>query len=276
MTSFIRLVLAGLAVLHSIVSIPAASAGETIRVNGTGSGLVLMKPLLAAFQKEQGGISFSMEKSLGSSASIKATAKNALDLAVSGRPLKPAESAEGLAQQEYGKIPFAVVTNRKVEVNGLTLNELVAMYAGQTAKWPGGELMRVVLRPNEDIDSKLLRSLSPEMDRAVTVAQGRKDMLLGMTDNDAFECVKKTEGAVGMLALSLPLSEPNAVNVVRMNGVQPTVANLAAGKYPYAKSLHLITRRETTPAVASFMKFLGSRKGRAVAAKYGLLYTGAK
>lgn len=265
-----------LAALSLLSSVPAALAADTIRLNGTGSGLVLMKPLIAAFQKENNGVSFDLEKSLGSSASIKAVAKNALDLAVSGRPLKPAESQEGLVQQEYGRMPFVVVTNKQVRVDNLTLKELAAMFAGQTAKWPDGELVRVVLRPNEDVDSKLTRALSPEMDRALTAAQGRQDMLLGLTDNDAFENVKKTRGALGMLSLSLPLSEPGAVNVVRLNGVEPTVAGLASGKYPYAKSLYLIAPKTPGEAVSRFIKFLGSRKGRALAAKYGLVYTGTK
>ncbi|GFO63032.1 PstS family phosphate ABC transporter substrate-binding protein [Geomonas paludis] len=262
-------------VLSLLASITAASA-ETIRINGTGSGLVLMKPLVAAFHKDNKGVTFDLEKSLGSSASIKAVARNALDLAVSGRPLKPEESAEGLVLQEYGKTPFVVVTNKQVLVDNLTLKELAAMYAGQTVKWPDGELVRVVLRPNEDVDSKLTRSMSPEMDRALTVAQGRKDMLLGVTDNDAFENVRKTKGALGMLSLSLPVSEPGAVNVVRLNGVQPTVANLAGGKYPYAKTLYLVTRKDAGAAVAKFLKFLESRKGRTLAAKHGLVYSGAK
>lgn len=275
MRTFMKAALAW-AALTLFVDIPAVSGAENIRINGTGSALVLMKPLLAAYQKENRGVSFDMEKSLGSSASIKAVSKRALDLAVSGRPLKPAERAEGLVQQEYGKIPFVVVTHKQVRVDNVTMRELAALYGGQTAKWPGGELVRVVLRPNEDVDSKLLRALSPEMDRAVTVAQGRKDMLLGLTDNDAFDSVKRTEGALGMLALSLPLSEPNAVNVLRLNGVEPTVANLAAGKYPHGKSLYLITRNDTGPSVANFVKFLASKKGRALAAKHGLVYTGAK
>jgi phosphate transport system substrate-binding protein len=276
MQALMKASLAVLALLSPYVSIPSASAMETVRINGTGSALVVMKPLMAAFQKENRGVSFDMEKSLGSSASIKAVGKHALDLAVSGRPLKPAEIAEGLTQQEYGKMPFAVVANKRVRVANVTLDDLVALYSGQTAKWPDGEMVRVVMRPNEDVDSKLTRSISPAMDRALTEAQGRKDMLLGITDNDAFESVKKTQGAVGMLALSLVLAEPSTVNVLRLNGVQPSVANISAGKYPYVKHLYLITKKGLPPAAANFVKFLGSPKGRAIAAKYGLLYTGAK
>ncbi|MBJ6799576.1 PstS family phosphate ABC transporter substrate-binding protein [Geomonas propionica] len=276
MASFVKAALAVTAVLATFVSPPTSSAAETLRINGTGAGLVVVKPLAEAFQKENRGIVIEMEKSLGSSAAIKAVSRNALDLAISGRTLKPAESAEGLVQQEWGKTPMAVLANRGVRSKGVTLKELAAMYAGSSAKWPGGELVRVVLRPNEDTDTKLTRSMSPEMDRGVGAAQGRKDMLLGITDNEAFESLKKTEGAVAVMALSLALAEPNSVNVLKLDGVLPSVANAASGKYRFVKDMHLVMRKDAPAAVAKFVKFLNSKKGRSIAAKYGLVVPGTK
>ena len=268
-----RALWAALAVLSPLVSLGAASAQDVVRINGTGSGVVLMEPLIEAFKKENKNLRFEMQKSLGSSASLKAVARNALDIAISGRPLKPAESAEGLVSFEYGKSPFAVLTNRQTKLNDVTLNELVAMYGGKTPRWPNGGFVRVVLRPNEDTDTNILRSISPEMDQAVTAAQARKDMLLGITDQEAFEFVKKTEGAIAFMALTMPLSEPGSVNVSRLNGWQPSVATLGAGKYPYVKSFYVVTRKDISPAADKFIKFLTSKKGRALAAKYGVLAT---
>ncbi|QXE87228.1 substrate-binding domain-containing protein [Geomonas nitrogeniifigens] len=276
MPSFVQAALAVVAVLSPLVFPPASSAAETLRINGTGSGLVVVKPLTAAFQKENRGCVVVMEKSLGSSAAIKAVSRNALDLAVSSRPLKPAESVEGLVQQEWGRTPMAVLANRGVRASGVTLKELAAMYAGSSAKWPGGELVRVVLRPVEDTDTKLTRSLSPEMDRGGAAAHARKDMLVGITDNETFDSVKKTEGAVAVMALTLALSEPNAVSVLKLDGVQPSVATLATGRYRHLKEMYLVTRKDAPASVTKFIKFLYSKKGRAVAAKHGLLITEAK
>ncbi|WP_224984737.1 substrate-binding domain-containing protein [Geomonas agri] len=276
MASFVKAAFVVMAVLATLASPPSSSAAETIRINGTGAGLVVVKPLAAAFQKENRGIVIEMEKSLGSSAAIKALSRNALDLAISGRPLKPAEIAEGLVQQQWGQAPFAVLANRHVRASGVNLHELAAMYAGSNAKWPGGETVRVVLRPNEDVDTKLTRAMSLEMDRGVSAAQARKDMLVGITDNEGFELVKKTEGAVAVMSLSLALFEPNSVNVLKLDGVQPSVATLASGKYRFVKEMQLVTRKDAPAAVAKFIKFLESKKGRALSAKYGLLVTGAK
>lgn len=253
-----------------------ASAQEIVRISGTGAGVALMGPLVRAFEKENNGIKVHIEKSLGSAASIKAVGKHALDLAVSGRPLKPAESAEGLVQLEYGKSPFVLVSHAGTRESNIPLKEVIGMYSGKIPKWPNGDYVRVVLRPNEDVDTKLMRAISPEMDLAVTAAQARKDMLLGITDNEAFEALKRTPGTLAFLALTIPLSQPGSVKVLRLDGVQGSITTLAGGKYPYAKPLYLMTRKESLPATEKFVKYLYSNKGKSLAVRHGLLPNGVK
>ncbi len=271
-----RFVPIALALCLSLFGGQAASAQEIVRISGTGAGVALMGPIIEAFEKENRGVRVHLEKSLGSSASIKAVSKNALDIAISGRSLKPAESAEGLVQLDYGKTPFVLVTNARSRETNITLNEVAGMFSGKIPKWSNGDYVRVVLRPNEDTDTKIIRSISPEMDLAVTAAQARKDMLLGITDNEAFDAVKKTPGTLAFMALSLPLSQPDGVKVLRLDGIQGSVATLAKGKYPYAKPLYLVARKGGTPAVEKFVKFLNSKKGKLLAARHGLLSTGTK
>jgi phosphate transport system substrate-binding protein len=254
----------------------AAPAQEIVRISGTGAGVALMVPLVEVFEKENKGIKVHLEKSLGSTASIKATVKSALDLAISGRPLKPAESAEGLVQLEYGKSPFVVVTNAGTKQSNISLKEVIDMYSGKIPKWPNGDYVRVVLRPNEDVDTNLVRAISPDMDMAVTAAQARKDMLLAITDNEGFDALKRTPGTIAFLALTLPLSQPGSVKVLRLDGMQGSVTTLAGGKYPYVKPLYLVTRKESSAATEKFVKFLYSKKGKSLAVKHGLLPTGIK
>lgn len=260
-----------LALIATLISFSTASAEEVVRINGTGAGLVLAKPLIAAFQKQNRGIGFQMEKSLGSAASLKAVAHGAIDIAIAGRALKPHEMVPQLSWVQYGRTPYAVVTNGTTKVKNVTSAELAAMFSGTIATWPNGELVRVILRPKEDIDTKVLRQLSPEMDQAVTAAHARKDMLLGITDQEAFEFLKKTQGSAGFVPLAMPLSEPGTANVASFNGVEPTLANLASGKYPHAKDIYLVTRKDAPPAVRKFVEFMNSRKGAAIARKAGFL-----
>lgn len=248
----------------------AALCEETVRINGTGAGLVVMKPLIKAFRKSHPNVRFEMERSLGSAAALKAVMAGAIDIAVAGRPLKP-EEAQRLQASEYGKIPYAVTTHRGVKVKNVTTSELAAMYSGKQAAWPDGEFVRVVLRPLEDADTKILRTLSPEMDAATTAAHARKDMVMGITDQEAFENIKKIHGAVCFTPLAMALSEPGSVNVADFNGVAPTVSNLASGKYPHFKSISIVLREGAPAAAKEFAAFINSGKGTAIARKAGLL-----
>ena len=264
------------AFLATLICCQAAQAREVIRINGTGCGMALMMPLIAAFQKTRKDVRFEVQKSLGSAASLKAIARDALDVAVPGRALKAHEMADQLAWYEYGKTPYAVLTHRNAAVDNLTTGQFAAMYDGTLARWPNGDFVRVILRPEDDIDTKVLRGMSPEMDKAVTAAHARKDMLLGITDQESFDHLKKTSGSIGFVPLTMALSEPGSVNVSRLNGVQPTLANLSAGKYPYAKTIFVVTKKDASPAVRAFVEFLNSKKTRAMAARYGVLPSAAK
>lgn len=264
------------ALLLLLFSCRSALAAETIRINGTGCGMALMKPVIAAFRKSHPDITFEVQKSLGSAASLKAIAKGALDIAVPGRDLKPHEKVAGLAWYEYGRTPYAVVTHRDTRIGNVTTGQLAAMYAGSLDKWDNGDFVRVVLRPNDDIDTTVLRSLSPEMDRAVTAAQARRDMLLGITDQETFDHLKKTAGTISFVPLIMPLSEPGTVNVARLNGVGANLPNLSAGKYSYAKRIFVVTRKNPSPGVRAFLQFLESKQTRALTLKRGLLPVSAR
>ncbi|WP_035497650.1 PstS family phosphate ABC transporter substrate-binding protein [Citrifermentans bremense] len=264
-----------LALLFLLLSWQPAAA-ETIRLNGTGCGVTLMKPLIASFQKSHPEISFEVQKSVGSAASLKAIAKGALDVAVPGRELKPQEKVAGIAWYEYGRTPYAVVTHHDTKLDNVTTGQLAAMYFGTHGEWADGDFVRVVLRPKEDIDTAVLRSLSPEMDRAVTAAHARPDMLMGITDQETFDHLKKTAGTISFIPLIMPLSEPGTVNVARLNGVAPTLSNLSDGKYGYAKKILVVTKKNPSPGVKAFVQFLESKKARAMAQKLGLLPAAGK
>uniref|UniRef100_C6E0B8 Extracellular solute-binding protein, family 1 n=1 Tax=Geobacter sp. (strain M21) TaxID=443144 RepID=C6E0B8_GEOSM len=264
------------ALLLLLLSWQSASGAETIRINGTGCGVTLMKPLIAAFRKSHPEVTFEVLKSVGSAASLKAIAKGALDVAIPGRELKPQEKVAGLAWYEYGKTPYAVATHRETKLHNVTTGQLAAMYLGTRGTWGNGDFVRVVLRPNEDIDTAVLRSLSPEMDRAVTAAHARPDMLMGITDQETYDHLVKTAGTISFIPLIMGLSEPGTVNVARLNGVEPTLSNLSTGKYGYAKKIFVVTKKNPSPGVKAFVQFLGSKKARALAQKHGLLPAAAK
>ncbi|MFH0996653.1 MAG: substrate-binding domain-containing protein [Pseudomonadota bacterium] len=262
-----------LILLNAIISTgPAcALAGETVRINGSGSGLAMMKPLIKAYVESYPGVSFEMEKPLGSSGAIKALAAGALDIAVSSKPLKPEEAAQDLKLSPFGKTPLAIVTGSNVPVNNISTPELEAIYSGKTRIWPNNERIRVVLRPLEDIDTKILRGLSPGMNEAIDQAQNTRGMITAVTDPESNLMVANTIGSIGSSGLSGIMVEKTSLKILSLNGVMPTLASLAQGRYPLAKEIHFVTRSHLSESARNFLDFIYSDKGRAIVEAVGVL-----
>jgi phosphate transport system substrate-binding protein len=233
----------------------------------------MMKPLMEAYGKASRGVSFKMEKPLGSSGAIKALLAGAIDIAITSKPLKPEEIAQGGKLRYFGKTPLAIVTGKNVPQKTISTKELEDIYSGKTRKWPNGETIRVILRPNEDIDTTILKGLSPGMAEAVTKAQHRQGMIIAVTDPESNEAVSRTIGGIGASGLTGVLVGKVPLNVIALNGFMPSQKTLTDGNYPLAKDINFVTTGKLPHAAAKFLDFIYSKKGRAIAGKTGVLIT---
>jgi phosphate transport system substrate-binding protein len=252
---------------------PDALAGDTIRINGSGTCLEMMKPLMKAYGKVSRGVSFNMEKPLGSSGAIKALLDGALDIAVVARPLKPEEIARGGKLKPFGKTPLVIVTEKRTPLKTITTRELEDVYAGRTLKWSNGETIRIILRPNEETDTKILKHLSPGMAEAITKAHQRRGLMIAMTDPESIEAVSRIAGGIGTSTLTHVLVGKLPLKVIDLNGVKPSRKTLKDGAYPLAKEISFVTTDRLPNAASRFLEFVYSKKGRAITEKYGVLIT---
>ena len=266
-------VLAAVSCLLAPGARPIASGGETIRINGSGIALDMMKPLVAAYSGLHPDVIIEMEKPLGSSGALKALLAGAMDLVVSSKQLTPEQALQGAKSREYGQTPLAIVVEKSVPRSDITTSELEDIYGGKTAAWPNGERVRIVLRPDSDIDTTILKGLSTRMAAAVEAAKSRPGMLMAVTDPESTEVIAKTPGGIGASGLPGVLVVKAPVKVLSLNGVRPGVKALADHTYPMAKDIRFVTRESASPALASLVDFAYSREGRAIAEQAGVLVT---
>jgi phosphate transport system substrate-binding protein len=236
----------------------------------------MLKPIVEAYINTGRDVQINIEKPLGSSGAIKALLAGALDVAVVSRPLKPEETAKGAQLREFGRTPLVIVTNKSVRKSNITTKELEDIYSGNTSKWQNGETIRLILRPKEDIDTHILKTLSPGMNNAVTASQSRPGMIVSVTDPDAYTAISKTTGAVGVSGLTSIISEKLPLTTLALNNVAPTQKNLASGVYPLSKTIDFVICSKTTPEAQKFINFVFSPQGRAIASKVGVLVTAEK
>ncbi len=252
---------------------PDTLAGDVIRINGSGTCVEMMKPIIAAYGKTQRKVSFNMEKSLGSSGAIKALLAGTLDIAVVSRSLKPEEISRGAILKHFGKTPLIVVTEKKIPMKTVSTRQLEDIYAGRTGKWPDGKIIRLILRPNEETDTKILRGLSPGLNEAITQAHQRRGVRIAVTDSESSEAVSRTAGGIGTSTLTHILVAKPPLQIINLNGVKPGRETLASGAYPLAKDISFVTTGRLPGTAAKFLEFIYSGRGRAIAEKYGVLIT---
>jgi phosphate transport system substrate-binding protein len=212
-----------------------------------------------------------MEKPLGSSGAIKALLAGVLDIAVSSKTLKPEEISQGAVAREYGKTPLLFATNMDVKVKDINTKDLADIYAGRKLAWGDGSPLRLVIRPEGDVDTKIIRGLSRDIDAAVSESMKRKGMITAVTDPELVETVSKTPGSIGATSLCTMIVGKPKLNPLSLNGVKPTTKALADGSYPIAKDIRFVTTSNIPPAAAKLLDFIYSSRGQRIAEKAGVL-----
>ena len=220
-----------------------AQAATRIRIGGSGSALGTLRLLADAFEKTHPQASFVIVPSLGSGGGIRALQAGAIDLAVISRPLEDSERGPDVLATEYARTPlvFAVTVTVTTNVSAITTPELVSIYAGKRKTWADGQPLRLVLRPDTESDTDIIKSVSPGMSQAVTAAQARHGMITALTDKANAESLETIPGAVGTTTLAQITSEKRGLRPLALDGVSPSLATLANGRYRYYKTLFTVS-----------------------------------
>ena len=249
---------------------PLAAIADTLKIGGTGSALGTMRILADAYRASRPDTQIVVVPALSSSGGIKAVVAGALDIGLSGRPLKPAELGyNNLVVREIARTPLVLASRR--DHAGFSLSDIARIYDGTLQTWPDGSPLRPILRPEADTKNTLLRAMSPEIDRAFTAAYTRKGVHVAITDQDSADAIERIPGAVGVSTLALILSERRKIKALPLEGVSPSVAALERGSYPYFSPLYLVVTQNPSGPAQAFAAFIQSRQGARILADNGYL-----
>lgn len=261
--------IAGTAVAFAMAAMGAQA--DTLKIGGTGTGLGTMKLMAREFSKSRPDAQLIVMPSLGSTGGIRAVLAGAVDIGISARPLKAEESRQGASAQAYARTPFVIATGAKNGNAAFSLQQLAQVYAGEVDRWPDGNPIRLVVRPDSDADTMALRTFSTEMDRAVSAAMARKGLRMATTDQDNADALEHLPGSLGMTTLTQIIAENRALRPLSLDGVEPTLQSLAAGRYRYFKTLYLVAGPNPSPLTKDFIAFVRSPAGRTILAGSGNL-----
>ena len=251
----------------------AAGAAKEIRIGGTGTALAAMKLLGEQFRKKHPDVTITVFPSLGSHGGIKALLAGQLDIAISYKEPTGDDQNKGLAATKYAKTPFVFLTHKTNKLSNITLREVADIYSGKTMTWPDDTPVRLILRPAAEASTKILESMSEDMNRAVQNSFRRNGLNIAVNDQENSDLLERLPGSFGAGSLCQLITEKRNLNILSLNGVRPSVRTVANGTYPYFKDLYMVTGPESSPLVRQFIDFVFSPTGRSILSKTGHLVT---
>jgi phosphate transport system substrate-binding protein len=237
---------------------------KVLKVGGTGTTLGTMQRLGTAFAQANPGVSVNVLSSLGSTGGIKAVLAGAIDLGLSARLLSDDERRQGAAALEYGRSPLVLAVPRSVSITGITMTQLIDIYAGKMNRWPDGTPIRLLLRPETEVSTIMLKAISPQLRNAVTAAEKRPGMLFALTDQDATENLERNAGSIGPAALCQILTAGSQLKALSLDGIVPSAAAVANGSYRYYYRFFMVTGPKRSALTDQFIAFVQSEAGKRI------------
>ncbi|OIQ56991.1 phosphate-binding protein PstS 1 precursor [Moorella thermoacetica] len=162
--------------------------------------------------------------------------------------------ASQLVDHKVAVVGMAAVVNPEVKVDNLTQQQLIDIFTGKITNWKdvGGpdQKINIVNRPKGSGTRATFKKY------ALNGAEEAQGIAM---EQDASGTVRKTiaetPGAIGYLALSYIDS---SVRPLKIDGVEPTAANIVDNKYKVWAYEHMYTKGQPTGEVKKFLDFIMS------------------
>lgn len=204
-------------------SFMSENAGTTIQVQGGGSGTGLS-------QVASGGAT------IGNS-DIFAEEKKEID-------------AKSLTDHKVAVVAMAAVVNKNAKADNLTKQQLIDIFTGKVTNWKdvGGEDQKITI-VNRPASSGTRATF-------FTFALDKHQEAQGITEDSSGtvrKIVSETPGAISYLALSY--IDPS-IKALKLDGIEPTAANVESNKYPVWSYEHMYTKGEATGAAKTFIDYI--------------------
>jgi len=247
----------------------ADTPGASLRIGGSGTDLGTMRQLADGFLESRNDLDVEIPQSMGSGGAVRAVAAGALDIGLLSRPPGSQERAADLSFIHYARTPLVFAASERVTQDAISSSQLIEAYRGNHGSWDDGSLIKVILRPRNDSDTRLLRKNLPWITAPLDAALERRGIPIATTDQETANLVATVSGAIGTTTLALIYSEQKPLKALTLDSIEPTLEAVRNGSYPMVKDLYLAVRVPAKPEVRDFVDFMVSPQGRLILERTG-------
>jgi len=231
----------------------------TLKVGGSTTVQPVAQAASDYLMKNASGLSITVTGG-GSGVGTSGAKDGTLNIGMQSSDLKQADKDAGLVPMAIGKDAIVVIVNKANPVEALTREQMKKIFSGEIKNWQdvGGKNAAIVVHTRETGSGTLdgFESLVMKKEAKIdTIAEPHNSNPL------VKQAIAKDENAIGFLSLG---HLDTTVKGLVAEGVTPTEANAAIGKYPFVRNLWLSTKGNATELSAKFINFVRSTKGQQI------------
>ena len=239
-------------------------------IAGSSSMQPTVQKLVEAYTKLHPDVAVKVQVG-GSTLGLTVAAEGGADIGNVSRAVTEADRQQFPDLKEYliGYDGLALVTNPVVRLpaQGLTTQQVRDIFAGEITNYsqvggPDAPIVLVSYAPGTE-------PLSPIQDMVMTYREGEEEKqkpiaatgTLPLNSAEVKKIVNETRNAIGFVSIG---QLDNSVNAVKLDGVEPTHANVLAGRYRLFLEINMVTAGIPSGRALEFLNFARSKEGQAI------------
>lgn len=235
-----------------------------VEIIGSTSVHPLAQDLADAFANVEPGIKVDIQ-AVGSTAGVVAAHEGTANIGMASRNLKPGEKEWGLTEHVIAKDGIAVVVHPDNKITDLSKEDISKIFKGEIKNWKDvGGVDKEIIVISREAGSGTRGAFEDIMDLEVKkdgkkMSALKEDALIANGSGAVKADVLKKEHAIGYVSLGYL---DDSIKGVKVDGVEPTVENVKAGKFPIARPFLMLTKGELTPQAKAYMDFVMGADGQ--------------
>lgn len=281
------------AAIFLLLSFPAAHAAEKLTISGSSTVKPIVEAAAVAFKKINPDVQIIIGGG-GSSGGVKNAGTGATNIGMASRKLKEKEKSQypDIVAIPIGKDGVSIIANKRNTCDAVSKEQLQDIYTGKITNWKGLggadtaiELFGILL--HHGTSSVFMKYVGLEAEEVGEGASktihywkkgGNKQAHVKAkgVDGNRPSCaaVMTKPGVVSFASIGFAqsLADKGApIKLIKLEGVEPTSANVVSGEYALSRPLLVITKGKAAGAAAQFIDFLLSADGQKIVEEKGYI-----
>ncbi len=257
-----------------------SAKADSDAIQASGSTTVAPVASDAAEALKAKGLNITVATQGGSAGGISQLGTGQINIALSSKPLSEKDHKAypdtDFVTTQIGADAVGVIITKEVAdggVKGLSKAQVAGLFEGKITNWKevGGPDLQVFVYDKEPGRGtrEVLDKFIYGKDEPPAPPKSANYAIVG-GNLETRNKLKSTRGSVAPLSTGFIDGHPELV-AVPLEGVAPTLANVASGKYPMTRPLYMITNGKPKGTVKQYIDYILSPEGQKLLPKHGYL-----